>query len=162
MSPPWRHFTRKAHNLPRLWYYTHRQAAAMPSCRLAGWSVVKIMTNMTADSSCLPLAARICYTVTVPTGEIRWNEREGFASLFVVIRVYAYDVRRKCRKFSHRNSYAGDVPFWGAAFVSVFRFGHPTAFYECRSKDRALSFCKIVVGENDTRRGRTRFSDRGT
>lgn len=104
---------------------------------------MKIMTNMTADSSCLPLAARICYTVTVPAGEIRWNEREGFASLFVVIRVYAYDVRRKCRKFSNRtNSYARDVPHWGATFVSVFLFGHPTAFYECRSKDRALSFCR--------------------
>ena len=54
---------------------------------------MKIMTNMTTDSSCLPLAARICYTVIVPTGEIRWNGREGSASLFVVICVYAYDVR---------------------------------------------------------------------
>ena len=134
----------------------------MTSCRLAGWSVVKIITDMTASTSCLPWAARICYNVTVPTGEIRWNEREGLASLFVVIRVYAYDVRRKCRKFSHRNSYAGDVLFWGAAFVSVFRFGHPTAFYECRSKDRALSFCKIVLGKNDTRQEYARFLDRET
>lgn len=34
------------------------------------------------------------------------------------------------------------APARGATFGSVFLFGHPTAFYECRSKDRALSFCR--------------------